>query len=174
MPATGSSAASIRSSLIPGAEAATAMILELCGGEASELVIAGEEPEWQRSYPFRPQRVKELTAVEVARGRSGAHVDPLGFGWEFRNDGIRVSPPSWRPDVHGEADLVEEVIRVHGYDAIPITPLPRPTVLPLPAVSETQARRPRARRALAVRGLMECVTFSFMPKTPSAKVRRRR
>jgi phenylalanyl-tRNA synthetase beta chain len=71
--------------------------------------------------------------------------------------------------VHGEADLVEEVIRVHGYDAIPITPLPRLTTLPTPAVTETQARRPRARRALAARGLHEAVTFSFMPKAQAAK-----
>jgi phenylalanyl-tRNA synthetase beta chain len=156
-------------SLVPGAEAATQMILELCGGEPSELVVVGEEPEWQRSYHFRPQRVAELTGVEVEREEAEATLKALGFGFEFRNDGIRVSPPSWRPDVHGEADLVEEVIRVHGYDAIPITPLPRLTTLPTPAVTETQARRPRARRALAARGLHEAVTFSFMPKAQAAK-----
>ncbi len=156
-------------SLIPGAEGATAMILELCGGEPSELVIAGEEPEWRRSYHFRPQRVQELTGVDVLREVAEATLKTLGFGWELTDDGIMVSPPSWRPDVHGEADLVEEVIRVHGYDAIPVTPLPRQTTLPQPAVSESQARRPRARRALAVRGLLEAVTFSFMPKGQAEK-----
>ncbi len=71
--------------------------------------------------------------------------------------------------MHGEADLVEEVIRVHGYDAIPTEPLPRLTSLPQPAMTEAQARRPRARRALAMRGLMEAVTFSFLPKAQAEK-----
>lgn len=156
-------------SLVPGAEAATQLIMELCGGEPSDLVIAGEEPAWRRAYHFRPQRVQELTGVAVERAEAEQTLTGLGFGWELGDDGIQVSPPSWRPDVHGEADLVEEVIRVHGYDAIPTEPLPRLTSLPQPAMSETQARRPRARRALAVRGLMEAVTFSFLPKAQAAK-----
>ncbi len=156
-------------SLIPGAEAATRMIQELCGGEASEPVIAGEEPAWRRSYHFRPQRVKELTGVDVSRQEAEETLTKLGFEWNLVDDGIQVSPPSWRPDVHGEADLVEEVIRVHGYDAIPVVPLPRLTTLPQPALTEAQARRPRARRALASRGLMEAVTFSFLPKAQAAK-----
>lgn len=156
-------------SLVPGAEAATQLIMELCGGEPSDLVIAGEEPEWQRAYHFRPQRVQELTGVAVDRAEAEQTLTRLGFGWALVDDGIQVSPPSWRPDVHGEADLVEEVIRVHGYDAIPTEPLPRLTSLPQPAMTEAQARRPRARRALAVRGLMEAVTFSFLPKAQAEK-----
>jgi phenylalanyl-tRNA synthetase beta chain len=156
-------------SLVSGAEAAAAMIMELCGGEASELVIAGKEPTWQRSFEFRPARVEELTGVNVAKAEARQTLEALGFTWHEGCLGIQVAPPSWRPDVHGEADLVEEVIRVHGYDAIPITPLPRLTSLPQPAVTETQARRPRSRRALASRGLLEAVTFSFLPKAQAAK-----
>ncbi len=113
--------------------------------------------------------MKELTGVAVPKAEARNTLEALGFVWHEGCLGIQVAPPSWRPDVHGEADFVEEVIRVHGYDAIPIEPLPRLTNLPTPAVTETQARRPRARRALAGRGLMECVTFSFMPKAQSAK-----
>ena len=156
-------------SLIPGAEAATQMILDLCGGEPSELVVAGSEPSWQRSFEFRPARVQELTGVEVPKKEARKTLEALGFIWHESCGGIRVAPPSWRPDVHGEADFVEEVIRVHGYDAIPEVSLPRLTNLPTPAVSETQARRPRSRRALAARGLMEAVTFSFLPKAQGAK-----
>ncbi len=156
-------------SLVSGAEAAAAMIMELCGGEASELVIAGTEPSWQRSFEFRPARVEELTGVDVAKAEARQTLEALGFTWHEGCLGIQVAPPSWRPDVHGEADLVEEVIRVHGYDAIPITPLPRLTSLPQPAVTESQARRPRSRRALASRGLLEAVTFSFLPKAQAAK-----
>jgi len=156
-------------SLMSGAAAAAQMIMELCGGEASEPVVAGTEPEWKRSYHFRPQRVRELTGVDVSRDEAEETLTRLGFGWALVDDGIQVSPPSWRPDVHGEADLVEEVIRVHGYDAIPIVPLPPLTTLPQPAMTEQQARRPRARRALGARGLMEAVTFSFLPKAQAAK-----
>ena len=156
-------------SLVSGAEAAAAMILELCGGEASELVIAGKEPAWLRSFEFRPARVQELTGVNVAKAEARQTLEALGFTWHEGCLGVQVAAPSWRPDVHGEADLVEEVIRVHGYDAIPITPLPRLTSLPQPAMTETQARRPRARRALASRGLLEAVTFSFLPKVQAVK-----
>jgi phenylalanyl-tRNA synthetase beta chain len=156
-------------SLIPGAEAATQMILDLCSGEPSELVIAGEEPAWQRSFEFRPERVQQLTGVDVHKAEARQTLTTLGFTWAESADGIQVAPPSWRPDVHGEADFVEEVIRVHGYDAIPEVSLPRLTSLPTAAVSETQARRPRSRRALAARGLMEAVTFSFLPRAQGEK-----
>ncbi len=156
-------------SLASGAEAAAQMITELCGGEASEPVIAGQEPAWKRSFGFRPERVAQLTGVSVDKAEARQTLEALGFTWQEGCQGIAVAPPSWRPDVHGEADLVEEVIRVHGYDAIPIVPLPRLSSLPQPAMTEQQARRPRARRALAGRGLLEAVTFSFLPKAQAAK-----
>lgn len=150
-------------SIVAGMEAATRMILDLCGGEASLPVVAGEEPEWRRRIGFRPSRVKALAGVDVPEDESGRILAALGFEVQTGGAEWRVSPPSWRPDVNGEADLVEEVVRIHGYDNIPVVPVERPTSLPEPALDAEQSRAVRARRGLAVRGLIEAVTFSFMP-----------
>ncbi|WP_207455922.1 phenylalanine--tRNA ligase subunit beta [Azospirillum sp. SYSU D00513] len=146
-----------------GMERATRLILELCGGEPSELTVAGREPEWQRSLPLRPNRVKHLGGVDLAIDAQIRILKALGFAVEREEaDGtLRIAVPSWRADVHGEADLVEEVLRVHGFDAIPVTPLPCDTVLTRPALTARQRRVGLARRTLAARGLNEAVTWSF-------------
>jgi phenylalanyl-tRNA synthetase beta chain len=148
--------------LIDATELATSLILGVCGGEASELVVAGEEPKWQRSYHLRASRVKGLGGVDVPADRIEKILADLGFGVTKSGDGWDVAVPSWRADVVGEADLVEEVIRINGFDNIPAVSLTRTTALPTGAVNLAQERRGRARRALVARGLTEAVTYSFL------------
>jgi len=144
-------------------EIATRLILDLCGGEASEVVVAGAVPEWRRSYPLRAGRVAALGGIEPPPGESRRILESLGFTVTAGADGdLAVAPPSWRGDVEGEADLVEEVLRVYGYDAIPAVPLERETALPQPALDAGQRRVGAVRRSLAARGLVEAVTFSFV------------
>ncbi len=150
--------------VLDGAELASKLLLDLCGGEASDIVIAGEKPDVSRSYPLRKHRVKELGGVEVSEEETVRILNVLGFNVTDNGDAWECEVPSWRHDVVGEADLVEEVARIHGFDNIPAVSLVRETNLPSPAVSLPQARRARARRALAVRGLTESVTFSFLPR----------
>ena len=150
--------------VVEGIERATRLILDLCGGEASEIVTAGAEPKWKRTLTLRPGRVAALGGVELPRERQERILTDLGFTLEGEDAEGRlvVGVPSWRADVHGEADLVEEVLRVHGFDAIPATPLPRETVLTRPALTLKQRRVALAKRTLAARGLSEAVTWSFL------------
>ena len=148
--------------VIEGMEAATRMILDLCGGEASELVIAGREPAWRRTYTLRPARIHALGGVDVPLNATTRILGDLGFAVAHADGDLTVTPPSWRGDVQGEADLVEEVIRIWGYDRIPTVPLPRETAIPPVALTAAQRRARDARRALAAQGLVEAVTFSFM------------
>ena len=150
--------------VVPGIEIATRLILELCGGEPSEVAIAGAVPEWRRQYFLRVERCRTLGGLEVPAAEQEKSLVALGFKVEGREGGFSVEPPPWRGDIVGEADLVEEVLRVHGYDKIPVVPLARETTLPKPALSAAQKRAVMVRRALAARGLLEAVTFSFLPK----------
>jgi phenylalanyl-tRNA synthetase beta chain len=145
-----------------GAEVATRLILELCGGETSEIVSSGVMPNWQRSYTLRADRVKTLTAIEVPAKETAAILGKLGFAVEG-NGPWTAAVPSWRPDIVGEADLVEEVTRVYGFDGIPTTSLPRLSPTSKPVRDALQRRVPQARRALGSRGLAEAVTWSFLP-----------
>ena len=147
--------------VVPSAEMATRMILELCGGSPSALVIAGAEPAWRRDVLLRPGRVHALGGLAVPEAEAQAILERLGFGIAAEAGGLRAAVPSWRLDIEGEADLVEEVLRVKGYDAIPAVSLPRMTPMPEPALDERQRRAPLARRLLASRGLLEAVTYSF-------------
>ena len=149
---------------VPGVELATRLILEICGGEPSEVAIAGAVPEWRRHYFLRSERTHTLGGVEVPAEEQRRILEILGFTVSSREGGFSVEPPPWRPDIVGEADLVEEVLRVHGYDNIPVVPMVRDTPLPRPALSLSQKRAATVRRALAVRGLVEAVTFSFLPR----------
>jgi phenylalanyl-tRNA synthetase beta chain len=147
----------------PGLEIATRLVLELCGGEASAIVVAGAVPEWRRSYALRENRIAELGGMAVPRGEATGILEALGFAAVTRRDGaLNVTPPSWRGDVVGEADLVEEVLRVKGYDAIPPVPLARETVIARPAIDPRRRRVELVRRTLAARGLTEAVTYSFI------------
>ena len=145
-----------------GIEAATRMIVDLCGGKASEIIIAGAVPDWKRTIDFRPSRVATLGGVGVPPERQQHILETLGCAIEIDGPTFAVTPPSWRADIEGEADLVEEILRIEGYDRIPETPLPRLTAVTQPAVDSAQRRVPWAKRLLASRGLEEAVTWSFM------------
>ncbi|MEO5338257.1 MAG: phenylalanine--tRNA ligase subunit beta [Magnetospirillum sp. WYHS-4] len=149
--------------LMDGAEIASRLILDLCGGEASDLVIAGAEPAWRRSLHLRGDRVKTLGGVDLPAAEQERILRVLGFAPVGKGDGFDVGVPSWRSDIVGEACLVEEIVRINGYGAIPVTPLPRDSVLPAAALNPSQRRRAFVRRVLAGRGLVEAVTYSFLP-----------
>jgi phenylalanyl-tRNA synthetase beta chain len=152
-----------------GIDVATRLILELCGGEVSEVTSAGTIPTALREIQFRPSRVLGLGGVEVATERQKQILLDLGFKVAEKDfDSWSVTVPTFRADVEGEADIVEEVMRVHGFDNIPAVSLPRATALPTVAVSLGQKRVQQAKRLLAVRGLNETVTFSFMPGNVAA------
>ena len=143
-----------------GARVATRMILDLCGGEASELTIAGDMPDWRRKAALRKSRAAELGGLNAPDDEQLRILADLGFEPVDEGDAIRVEVPSWRQDIDGEADLVEEVARIRGYDSIPAVPLPRLHIVPEPAWPARMESD--ARRALAARGMVESVTFSFM------------
>ncbi len=147
--------------VVPSAEMATRLILDLCGGEASALVIAGAEPPWRRDVLLRPSRIMGLGGLAVPEAEACAILERLGLGIVAEAGGLRIAVPSWRLDIEGEADLVEEVLRVKGYDAIPPASLPRTTPMPEPALDDRQRRVPLSKRLLASRGLLEAVTYSF-------------
>ncbi|MBX9633336.1 MAG: phenylalanine--tRNA ligase subunit beta [Magnetospirillum sp.] len=147
--------------VVPSAELATRLILEICGGEPSELIVAGAEPDWRNSIVLRPARVAELGGVEVSTAKQEDILRGLGCIVSEHADGLLVVPPSWRGDITAEHDLVEEVIRINGYDHIPTVPLPRPSMTK-PVLTPGQRRASWVRRQLAGRGLVETVTWSFL------------
>jgi phenylalanyl-tRNA synthetase beta chain len=145
-----------------GAEVAARLILELCGGECSELVSSGVMPLWQRSFALRADRVRTLTAIDVPAKDIAGILTRLGFTVSG-NGPWTAAVPSWRPDIVGEADLVEEVTRVWGFDRIPTISLPQLSPTSRPVRDPLQRRVPQARRALGARGMNEAVTWSFLP-----------
>ncbi len=156
--------------VIAGMEQATSLIVELCGGEPSELVVAGAVPDWRRTLPLRPSRVEHLGGVAVPLAEQVRILTALGFAVTEDGDGIlQAEVPSWRSDIHGEADLVEEVLRVHGFDNIPAVSMPRLGALTRPAISPKQRAATQIRRLLAGRGLDEAVTWSFMESGLAAR-----
>ena len=151
-----------------GTDVATRLILDLCGGEASEIVQSGVMPDWEKSFTLRADRVKNLTAIDVPAKETAVILTKLGFGISG-NGPWTAAVPSWRPDIVGEADLVEEVTRVFGFDHIPTTSLPRLSATSKPVRTPLQQRVPQARRALASRGLSEAVTWSFMARAKAER-----
>lgn len=154
-------------SAVPGAEIATRMILKLCGGEASHVVIGGAAPSHARKIAFAPIQVKRLGGVDLAITEIKNILERLGFAVDSAAAPWQVSPPSWRADVNLWQDVVEEVMRVKGFDHIPATPLPR-AGLPKPALNARQRTIGQIKRALAARGLNETVTWSFLARGQAA------
>ena len=145
-----------------GAEIATKVIMEICGGEASHLVNGGAEPMHNRVVSFRPARVAKLGGIDLTHHEIKDLLTRLGFVVSIGSkDEWSIDIPSWRGDVDGEHDLIEEVLRVKGYDAIPVASLPRPAVSKS-AFSQDQRRVRSIRRAMAARGLHETTTWSFL------------
>jgi phenylalanyl-tRNA synthetase beta chain len=154
--------------VLPGLELATQYILDWCGGEASDVVIAGELPPPHKPIPFDPAFVEKLVGIKVPRERIVEILANLGFVVEPHGAGLQVVPPSWRHDVDGPADLVEEVVRIHGLASVASVPLARPSAVATPVLSKAQRRTRTARRALAARGFNECVSFSFIAQGQAA------
>jgi phenylalanyl-tRNA synthetase beta chain len=148
----------------PGAEVATQMILDLCGGEASHLVVAGAPPVRSLTMPLRMDRVKTLAGVDIPADEQLEILRALGFTVAGTDTEIVAEAPSWRPDIDGEADLVEEIVRVYGLDKVEHVPLPRLETVTGRRISVAQKRRFLASRALAARGMNEAVTWSFVPQ----------
>ncbi|HJN04428.1 MAG TPA: phenylalanine--tRNA ligase subunit beta [Alphaproteobacteria bacterium] len=151
-----------------GMEAATRLVLDLCGGEPSEMVVAGAVPDWRRTISLRASRVNNLVGLDLPADEVTAILERLGFAVEGAGETLKVSVPSWRRDAHGEADLVEEVARIHGYDRIPSVPLQSEYAVTRPALTRSQTRAGTAKRALAARGMDECVTWSFLASNHAA------
>lgn len=148
----------------PGLDLATDMILKFCGGEPTKAKIAGKEPIEERVIPFDFARVEKLSGVQLTETEISNTLKALGFAIAGKPNAAKVTVPTWRPDVHGPADLVEEVVRIAGLDRIPATPLPRRDGIARAVLTEKQKRARRARRLLAARGFVEAVTWSFIPK----------
>ena len=151
---------------LPGLELATRMVLDLCGGSPSEIFLAGEARVTRPVIDFPVTEIRRLAGIDPAIADVEAILDRLGY--ECRTDRahgrIAATVPTWRPDVTMKADLVEEVVRIIGVDQIPPTPLPRLPGVARPVLTPIQMRTRRARRALAARGLVEAVTWSFISR----------
>jgi phenylalanyl-tRNA synthetase beta chain len=148
----------------PGLELLTSLILETCGGEASEIVRAGAPPAAQHTVSYDPALCERLGGLAVPPARQQAILESLGFGIVATEASWVVTAPGWRADIDGAADLVEEVIRIEGLDKVPSVPLPRAEGVARPTATPAQALERRVRRAAAARGLVEAVTWSFLPE----------
>jgi len=149
---------------VPGLDLATRMVIDLCGGSASEMTLAGAIPDTDRTIDLPMSEVKRLSGLELSPPEIRGVLSRLGFWVAGTGDTPKVAPPSWRPDVHGKADLVEEVVRIVGLDEIASVPLPRNRHVAGKMLTVAQSRRSQARRTLAVRGMKEAVTWSFISK----------
>jgi phenylalanyl-tRNA synthetase beta chain len=145
-----------------GLAVATHLVRELCGGKASEITRAGTPPVEPKAVAYRPSRVMGLAGIEVSEAEQVAILERLGFG-VTTGEVWQIAVPIWRRDVDGEADIVEEVVRIHGLDKVPATPLPRAEGVALPTATPAQKLERRLRRALAARGLDEAISWSFLP-----------
>jgi len=179
--------------MVPGLELATRMVLDICGGTPSAITSAGEVHIPDRAIDFPLDEVKRLAGLELRVAEIKCVLSRLGFvtagagpviqafaeikralsrlGFFTAGAGpvIRVAVPTWRPDVHGKADIVEEIVRIVGVDRIPMTPFERGDTGRKPVLTALQNRTRKARRALAARGLVEAVTWSFVSK-PQAEL----
>ncbi|WBU56904.1 phenylalanine--tRNA ligase subunit beta [Paracoccus sediminicola] len=150
---------------LTGLDLATRMVLDICGGEPSGPVIAGEVPDHSRAYRLDTDRVVSLVGMEIDPDVQRQTLDALGF----RMEGDMAHVPSWRPDVQGEADLIEEVARIASLTRLVGTPMARPRPgVPQPILTPLQRREGAARRMAAALGYNECVTYSFIDQASAA------
>jgi phenylalanyl-tRNA synthetase beta chain len=150
---------------LEGLEQATQMILDICGGEVSKVVEAGKAPDHSRAYKLDAERVQSLVGMDIPESEQRQTLTRLGF----RLEGEMAHVPSWRPDVMGEADLVEEVARIASLTKLQGKPLPRITDgIPKPVMTPTQRRQSMARRTCAALGYNECVSYTFIDQASAA------
>ncbi len=159
-------------SAIPGIEMATRMVVELCGtGETavSNLEIAGAVALRKDAIVLDIEKCLKHTGVDVVENEQVNILERLGFKVSHKGHALHVVPPSWRPDIDGAADLVEEIVRIKGYDNLPTTSLQRPQAATHAAIDASDLKAHFARRALAERGLMEAITWSFLSDADAAR-----
>jgi phenylalanyl-tRNA synthetase beta chain len=148
--------------VVDGLHLATKLILEMCGGEASDVLVAGAAPAISAPLSFPTSEVARLTGMDLSDGEIDTILSALGFTPEVTGEGQRlVGVPSWRRDVSGPADLVEDIARIAGFDRLPVAKLPVRGGRKEPLLTSAQNRVRLGRRALAARGWMEAVTWSF-------------
>jgi len=150
--------------MLPGLELATRMVLDLCGGTPSEITVAGDPQAPERVIDFPISEIKRLAGIAVPLPEVRRVLERLGFFAAGQGERVKVAVPSWRPDIHNKADLVEEVVRILGVDRVPFTPFDRGEAPRRPVLTPIQQRTRKAKRALAARNLIEAVTWSFLGK----------
>jgi phenylalanyl-tRNA synthetase beta chain len=150
--------------MVPGLELATKMVMELCGGTPSDNVVAGNAFPDDRVIDFPLGELKRLAGIEVPLPEMRGILQRLGFMVAGNGPAVKIAVPSWRTDVHGKTDIVEEIVRIVGVDKVPMTPFERGDAPRKPVLTPLQSRTRRARRALAARGMVETVTWSFISK----------
>jgi phenylalanyl-tRNA synthetase beta chain len=151
--------------MVPGLEMATRMVMDLCGGSPSENVVVGKAHGDDRVIDFPLTEVKRLAGIEVPLPEVRSILTRLGFMMAGSGPVMKIAIPSWRTDVQGKADIVEEVVRIVGVDKVPMTPFERGGDARKPVLTPIQLRTRRAKRALAARGMVEAVNWSFISRT---------
>jgi phenylalanyl-tRNA synthetase beta chain len=155
--------------MVPGLELATRMVIELCGGAPSDTIVVGKAHADDRLIEFPLAEVKRLAGIDVPLPEMRSILSRLGFMMAGTGAVMKVAIPSWRSDVHGKADIVEEIVRIVGVDKVPETPFERGEMARKPVLTPIQLRTRRAKRAAAARGMVEAVTWSFIAK-PAAEL----
>jgi phenylalanyl-tRNA synthetase beta chain len=153
----------------PGLELATQMVIELCGGTPSDVTVAGKAEAPDKVIDFPTTELKRLAGLDLPFAEMRRVLQKLGFTVAGQDNRVKVAAPSWRPDIDGKADVVEEIVRIVGVDRIPSTPFDRGDAPRKPVLTTAQVRTRKAKRALAARGLTEAVTWSFISK-PQAEL----
>src|SRR5947209_3256190 len=148
--------------MVPGLEMATQMVLDFCGGTSSEITLAGSAHAEDRIIEFPVSEVKRLCGLDVPLVEMKRVLTHLGFFVAGAGDTVKVAIPSWRPDIEGKADIVEEVVRIVGVEKVPAIPFPRVDDARKPVLTPLQVRNRKAKRALAARAMVEAVTWSFI------------
>jgi phenylalanyl-tRNA synthetase beta chain len=155
--------------MVPGLEMATRLVLEICGGTPSENVVVGKTFGDDLIVDFPLSEVKRLAGIDVPFPEMRRILAHLGFMVAGTGPTVKIAVPSWRSDVGGKADIVEEIVRIVGVDKVPMTPFERGEEPRKPVLTPIQLRTRRAKRALAARGMVEAVTWSFIAE-PAAKL----
>jgi phenylalanyl-tRNA synthetase beta chain len=155
--------------MVPGLELATRMVLDLAGGTPSDIVVAGDPLGEDRIIDFPMNELQRLSGLAARLPEVRRVLERLGFFVAGQGETVKIAVPSWRPDIEGKADVVEEVVRILGVDRVPATPFDRGEAPRKPVLTTPQVRTGKARRALAARGMVEAVTWSFIAK-PDAEL----
>ncbi|HET7911905.1 MAG TPA: phenylalanine--tRNA ligase subunit beta [Pseudolabrys sp.] len=149
--------------MLPGLELATRMVVDFCGGEASDVVVAGDPTPKEKIIDFPLSELPRLAGLKLPLADLRRVLEKLGFFAAGHGERVKIAVPSWRPDVHGRADIVEELVRIVGVDRVPSTRFVREQARK-PVLTVIQNRTRKAKRALATRGMAEAVTWSFVSK----------